>query len=212
MPSGDGPRLESDGHLRVCGSSPLLSAIRKYIMTDNPYYESGETPQIGDIIVVSPKNDFDGYSQLGWRNRKTSTFTVEKVIEGIRSTLVKVVENGPNPRYFVNPMKARNFVLKERAGMYQGQKATPPRFVVINRGKLYGMFTSEEQMKEKIHRLLQANPMEEYHIFEYDTTAKTERPTVQFVNQMNTENSSIVEPSIRRPTRDLADDEKFTSR
>ena len=154
-------------------------------MTNKNTYASGEEPQVGDIVGVARKAGFDYNSQLyrEWSSYNgTTRLVVEDVSVNAKSTLISVREKDTNRYYAFNQMGASRFRLIHRDG--QTASKTPPKYFVIQGDKWNSFFSakSDEELQAKLTERLTKNPSAQFHVFEYNSTAKTQAPVVQMVN------------------------------
>ena len=155
----------------------------------NKTYASGQTPQVGDIVKVSPKNKFNYYSEF--KKAPLSTYRVAEVYVGPKSTLVKLkVENDKHPNkgrytnYYEGFCSAYNFQLVQSAGVKPNgeKKVSHPKYMIVdaqcnNRGLVW----DKTELDKKLSNLLLSNPTQKYYVFGYVSTAKTEQPKIEYV-------------------------------
>lgn len=154
---------------------------------ENTTYANGGEPQVGDIITVARNNEFSYNSQLRreYSRNYTTKFEVLGVSAGTKSTLLTIKEVGSSYYYSFNtPMKCSNFDLYKSADAETIESKGPPKYMVVQHNRFQSFFLarSDEELHEKLGKMLQENPMRKYHVYSYTSTAQTEKPQIQMVN------------------------------
>jgi hypothetical protein len=149
-------------------------------------YKSGQTPMKGDLVRCVDFKNSNGYTNHDLKNLTRNE--VLAVSEGKSSTLIKVAAGGyTGTRFFT----AERFSLIRRSTKFvPTEKSIPKTLIVSTAGSVARAVKDDENLDDILSDLLLENPKAQFLIYQYEKTAKTQRPIVEYINHSSTKHDN----------------------